>query len=193
MLKKVYIVCLVLLIGIGNVSIMQGGLISSHKSNSSILGVIENKIAIPSLVQNNSNKQASVFSSKSVILPQSSTKQTFEIEIKLDGKGCTENKAPNICKLVSNQSPGLILKKCDEIDWDKCNFYTYELGKRDGDSQFILQTYIENSDRLLDILEYNAKTNIISQIKTLLYQDNLDSASTGNAEYNNTFEQYKAK
>jgi hypothetical protein len=192
MLKKIYIVSLVLLIGVGNILIMQGAPKSDQFSNRGILGVIDiNKVTNevkqvkPATVDNISSKSK-------LELPLSQPTQEVETEIRLEGNGCGENKAPNICKVVNNQKPGEILKQCDENSWEKCNFYIYQLGKRDGETQYILQNYTENSDRLLDVLAYNIKTNLVSQIKTVLYQENLPITAPANADYTTTLDQFKA-
>jgi hypothetical protein len=193
MLKKIYIICLVLLIGIGNVLIMQGDVNKEQKPISGILGVIENKIKKTAISQKDALSDSSIVISKPTTSPESKTEQGLEIVVKLEGQGCTANVAPNICKITSNQKSGEILKQCDENNWDKCNFYFYELGKRDGDNQYILQSYDENSDKLLDILNYNIKTNLLSTVSTVLYQGNLASSEATNSDYNSTFSKYSAK
>jgi hypothetical protein len=192
MLKKFYIVSLGLLVVMGNIIIMQGGLITDQKAKPGILGVIENKMIKTPQVTKNSTKEELTNPSKTV-LSQSETKKYIEIEVKLEGNGCNENKAPNICKIASNQKPGVVLKQCDDKSWDICNFYLYELGKRDGDIQYILQSYTENTDRLVDILSYDTKTNLVSQVKTVLRQDTGTDGTDLNSEYDITIAQYKVK
>jgi hypothetical protein len=192
MLKKIYIVSLVLLIGVGNILIMQGVPKSDQFSNRGILGVLDINIVSNQPSQAKPTTAENTNSRSKLELAPSQTKQEVETEIRLEGNGCSENKAPNICKVVSNQKPGEILKQCDENSWDKCNFYIYEIGKRDGDTQYILQNYTENSDRLLDVLGYNIKTNLVTQVKTVLYQENLPVTAPTNADYTTTLDQFKA-
>ncbi|MBC7471742.1 MAG: hypothetical protein H7196_00545 [candidate division SR1 bacterium] len=191
MLRNFYIMCLVLLIGVGNALIMQQVPNENQNRRPSVLGIID----ISKIISNNDQKMPISGKIKSKLeLTASQTKQINSVEINLQGQGCTSNVAPNTCKLVNNQKSGVILKNCSDETWDQCNFYTYELGKQEEDIQYILQNYSENSDRLVDILEYNTKTNTFKQIKTVLYQDTSDKNNDiveSNNNFTATIEQYK--
>lgn len=192
MLKNVYIICLVLLIGIGNIFIIQEMSKENNIMPPNVLGVMDINKIVP---KNNETQSAnSNKNSSKTNLNMSQTQQLIDIIITLEGNGCSENKVPNTCKLISNQKPGVVLKNCDEKSWDQCSFYIYQIGKREEDSQYILQSYSENSDKLLDILEYNIKTNTLKQIKTVLYQDISDKNNDvieANNDYMATIERYK--
>jgi hypothetical protein len=132
-------------------------------------------------------------------LPKQQAPTPQQIEIKLDGNGCTTNNTfPNKCTLLNSSRSGLVLKECVEEVLDKCSMYTYTLGKRDTDTQYILQQYTEQGDTLLDVKAYNITSGNIQLIGTYLYSSNLpqeqdqqQAAKNRNSEYTQALSTYR--
>jgi hypothetical protein len=111
-------------------------------------------------------------------------------EIYLGGDGCEA--AGNTCTLIYKETQLTTLKDCLK-DNDNCNFYNFKLGKREQGIQFILRSYAEKSDKLLDIVEVNLDQKTTKILATKIFQDKLDlnqNEKNMNKEYTETLEKY---
>ena len=191
MLKKLYITVLVSLICMGNVLILQQ---TGKQSSSPILPGVLGAFGTNNLPVT-PQSQPVVSPTSTINTPASTSTSGFSqsLEVKLDGNGCTANVFPNSCKVVSSRRESTLLKECNDKSWDKCNFYTYTLGKKTADNQYIFQTY-EEIDTLVDILSYDLQSGQINLVKTVLLQkgdDLSDPLKIANQDYISTFDQYK--
>jgi hypothetical protein len=181
-LKHIYSLSLVLLIIMGNVIIMQQQTGNTKTIKSGVLGVFSGSTQTPATIP---SKLDPATTSK-LELSMSDKSNPNTTELRLDGNGCQNNVFPSECKVISSTNQAIYLKNCTEQAWEKCNFYTYTLGKRDGNTQYIIQKYVENTDILVDILSYDIQTTVVGVVKTVLYQDKTDisdNVKQANQEY----------
>jgi hypothetical protein len=197
--KKTLIVIVgILLWGLIGGGIWYSSQISNSESTKTVLGANDSKIAEPSKNIDPPKKQIIQNTPPPVkVQPQSAVveQQSTGPDIFLTGNGCNQDsKFGSSCKLQSSVSSGLTLKSCTDENLTNCNFYSFEIGRRAGNTQYILQKYEENGDILLDILSYSIDQNTLSTIKTVLFQsvnDGSSEAKNGNSEYLNTLSQYR--
>jgi hypothetical protein len=188
MLKNIYISGVVILILVGNLIILQNTLFKGIKPATGVLGAFE--LVLPPTTPTDKQSVKNTTDSGASIQKNQIAK---DVTVELVGNGCTENVFPNSCIVISSKINPVVLKECKDENLTKCSFYTYSLGKQEGDTQYILQTYIEKEDILVDVLSYNLKNGLVAEIKTVLYQNgqNLSvEVQKSNEDYAQSIAQY---
>jgi hypothetical protein len=195
---------LLITIGIFLWSAIGGGIwyysqVSNTQPVKDVLGANDSKLSAPTKPFEQPKQQVLQQPSAS-ISKLSSTKQESSVStpsqpsIALVGNGCLQDSTfGSQCQIQTSEN-SYTLKSCKEESLKQCNFYGFELGQRNSNTQYILQKYEENGDILVDILGYSVNQNTLSTVKTVLFQsvnDGSSEAKNGNVEYLNTLGQYR--
>jgi hypothetical protein len=200
MIKKKLLITLsgVLLWGLIGGGIWYSLQLSNLNNFKTVLGVNDSKITEPIPSSDLSKKEIIKNNIPSIKLnsaPVTSTANVDQPDLLLVGNGCNQDsKFGTSCVIQSSASLGLTLKSCKEEYLTRCNFYSFGLGRRVENTQYIIQKYEENGDILVDILSYLIDQNTISTTKTVLFQsvnDGSIEAKNGNNEYLAILSQYQ--